>query len=405
MRTPDAVTSDSPLWLVRPELRSYAGYSSARIESACDEPQPGQVWLNANESAWENPADPGGHVRRYPDPQPARLRTALAELYGCEPAQLLACRGSDEAIDLLVRALCRPGGDAITITPPTFGMYAVSAHLNATRVIEVPQRESSDRGNFLTADLTAVGDATLAGGARVVFVASPGNPSGALLPLDDIRELAQRLSGQALLVVDEAYLEFADASSAATLVRDIPNIAVLRTLSKAHALAGARIGAVIARSDLIAVLQRCQAPYPLPGPSVDLACAALETDSLARTEGQVAQAVAGRERLTGLLQACAGVTCVYSSSANFVLARFFEPQEALSRLLTAGIVVRDMRDKPFLGDALRISVGSPADLDRVERVLAELPAVKPGPVTSTPLSDRAGATPHTAIDSATKKAN
>ncbi|WP_111720686.1 histidinol-phosphate transaminase [Homoserinimonas sp. OAct 916] len=369
----------SPLDLVRPDLKGFTGYSSARLETPADASdevpaesgQPERLWLNANESAWDNPADDAGAARRYPEPQPDRLRRALAELYDCSSAELLACRGSDEAIDLLVRALCAPGGDAIVITPPTFGMYTVSARLNGTRVLEVPQLDEADG---LRVDLDAVRRVTLAERARVVFLASPGNPSGASIPLDRVRELALALAGQALVVVDEAYGEFAIEASAVTLLADVPNVAVLRTMSKAHALAGARIGAVIARPELIAVLGRCQAPYPLPVCSVNLACAALEADSVQRTRAAVREAVAGRARLADLLEASPGVSRVYRSDANFVLARFVDAEWALQRFEDQAIVVRDMRDKPGLTDALRISVGTGDALNRVAAVLADLPA-------------------------------
>ncbi|HEY1138650.1 MAG TPA: aminotransferase class I/II-fold pyridoxal phosphate-dependent enzyme, partial [Lysobacter sp.] len=123
----------SVLDLVRSDLRGFAGYSSARTESL-----QGDIWLNANESAWANPADGSGSSRRYPDPQPQELRERLAQLYGCDASQLLIGRGSDEAIDLLVRALCEPGRDAVVVTPPVFGMYAVCARLQNAVCIDVP---------------------------------------------------------------------------------------------------------------------------------------------------------------------------------------------------------------------------------------------------------------------------
>lgn len=342
---------NSPLDLVREDLRDFSGYRSARSDHF-----EGRVWLNANESPWPNPADPAAAVRRYPDPQPASLRTVLAGLYGCEPAQLLAGRGSDEGIDLLVRAVCHPGGDAVVITPPTFGMYAVSARLHGTRAIDVPLID--DEGGF-SCDFEAVAAAADAQAAKLVFLCSPGNPSGTLLPLDEISNLARRLEGCALVVVDEAYIEFAMAPSAVSLLATQKNIVVLRTLSKAHALAAARIGSVIADAALIAVLQRCQAPYPLPAPCVELACRALTAAARAATEAHLVTVLRERDTLAGALQAAPGVSCVYPSRANFVLARFDQPQAVFERLLDAGIVVRDMRMAPGLGDALRISIGTP----------------------------------------------
>ena len=351
----------SPLALVREDLRDFAGYRSARTEKL-----DGRIWLNANESPWPNDADAAGTLRRYPDPQPQALRQTLSGLYGCAPEQLLAGRGSDEGIDLLVRAVCRPGGDAIVVTTPTFGMYAVSARLHGTRVIDVPLRE---RDGAWQCDFRAVTDAAIAQGARLVFLCSPGNPSGALLPLEQIASLARTLDGRALVVVDEAYLEYADGPSAIGLLDQHRNIVVLRTLSKAHALAAARIGSVIADAELIEVLCRCQAPYPLPTGCVEHALHALAPDAAAITRDRVETVRAQRDALLERLRWLPGVRRVYASQANFVLVRFDDAQTAFDRLLAAGVVVRDMRTAPQLADALRISLGTPEQNAAVLRVL------------------------------------
>ena len=349
------------LGLVRPDLSDFAGYRSARSETLR-----GDVWLNANESAWANPADGEGRSRRYPDPQPPALRARLAQLYDVATAQLLVGRGSDEAIDLLVRALCVPGQDAIVVTPPVFGMYAVCARLQGARIVEVPL---VDGEVGFTADLEAIADAALAQDAKLVFLCSPSNPVGSAIPLDDIAALARALYGRALVVVDEAYGEFADGDSATTLLRDQVNIAVLRTLSKAHALAAARIGVVIGDADLIAVLQRCQAPYPVPTPCADLALEGLSDAALAQTRERVALVRSERSRLQAALGRTAGVRRVYASQGNYLLARFDDADRAFHALLAAGVVVRDQRAAPQLGDALRITIGSPAQNDRVIEAL------------------------------------
>ncbi|MBA3486501.1 MAG: histidinol-phosphate transaminase [Lysobacter sp.] len=354
-------TAIDPLTLVREDLRDFAGYRSARSDQL-----QGDVWLNANESPWPSPADADGAVRRYPDPQPAALRGALAALYGCRPQQLLAGRGSDEGIDLLVRAVCRPGQDAIVVTPPTFGMYAVSARLHGVRVVEAPLLDEHSGWNCDFEQLADIAQSTT---ARLVFVCSPGNPSGTLMPLERISALARSLEGQALVVVDEAYIEFADGGSAVSLMDAQANVVVLRTLSKAHALAAARIGSVIAHESLIAVLQRCQAPYPLPGPCVRLACEALTASALAITHARVDLLRHERDRLLRSLHDAPGVIRVYPSQANFLLVRFDRAQAVFDRLLGAGVVVRDLRASPRLGDALRISIGS---ADQNESVMALL---------------------------------
>ncbi|HDS0923066.1 TPA: histidinol-phosphate transaminase [Stenotrophomonas maltophilia] len=356
------MSAGTVLDLVRSDLRAFAGYSSARSSALV-----GEVWLNANESAWTNPADAQGIARRYPEPQPEALRTRLAALYGCSPDQLLIGRGSDEAIDLLVRALCEPGRDGVLVTPPVFGMYAVCARLQNAPLLEVPLR---DVGTALEADIDAIIAAALAGNAKLVFLCTPSNPAGSTISLDDIERVARALQGRALVVVDEAYGEYAEQASATSLLAHRDNVAVLRTLSKAHALAAARIGSLIAAPALIQTLRRCQAPYPVPAPCTALALAALEPAALEITASRVAQVKTERTRLAAALQQAPGVVRVYPSQGNYLLVRFSDAQAAFDALLAAGVVVRDQRTAPQLHDALRITIGSPEENDRVLQVLS-----------------------------------
>ena len=335
--------------LLRADLRTFSGYRSARSEAA-----QGRVWLNANESAWSNLADPDAACRRYPDPQPAALVSALAAMYGVDADEVLVGRGSDEGIDLLVRTFCMPGQGRVVIAPPVFGMYAVCARLHGVGVVEVPLVEGSDG---FAPDLDAMGDAALCEGATVLFLCSPGNPTGDSIALTELAVLATRLQGRCLVVVDEAYGEFADTPSAATLLDAHDNIVVLRTLSKAHALAGARVGCVLAPPELVALLRRCQAPYPIPRAGMEIAVMALAPAALTATRGHVETIRAARESMAATLAALPGVRHVYPSQANFLLVRFDDPAGVLDRLLAAGIVVRDMRAMPGLGDALRITLG------------------------------------------------
>lgn len=356
--------SASVLDLVRPELRGFSGYGSARRSGIS-----GSIWLNANESAKANPADLSAGSQRYPAPQPEPLRHALARLYQTRADRLLIGRGSDEAIDLLVRALCRPGQDAVVISSPVFGMYAVSARLQGAPLIDVPLIESRDG---FALDIPALIEAAGHSRAHVVFICSPGNPTGHAVALDDVALLASRLEGRAVVVVDEAYVEYSQQASALTLLDAHPNLAVLRTLSKAHALAGARIGSLIADPSLIAILRNCQAPYPLPAPCVELALAALEPSVLAHTQNQVSEARRERERLFAALSALSGVRRVYRSQGNFLLVRFAHAERAFQRLLAAGVVVRDQRAAPQLHDALRISIGTREENNAVIAALSTL---------------------------------
>lgn len=347
----------SVLDLARPEIRAMQPYSSARMEASG-----GRILLNANESAWAPVGDAGQGCNRYPDPQPAALIEALAELYGVHHDQLLVGRGSDEAIDLLVRAFCRAGQDAIAIQPPTFGMYAVCARIQNAGVIEVP----------LAANFTLDVDAVLAAitpAVKLVFVCTPNNPTGQPIPHEDIERLAQALRSRAVLVVDEAYLEFADADSVSGLIDRYDNLAVLRTLSKAWALAGARIGSLLANSEVIALLRRIMPPYPLPLPCVAAALEGLSAQGRASAFEHIRVVRAERARMAAALATLPGVREVLPSQANFLAVRFDDAGGVYQRLLADGIVVRDVRRYPNLGDALRITIGTPVENDLVMAVL------------------------------------
>nr|WP_281496979.1 histidinol-phosphate transaminase [Ornithinimicrobium sp. F0845] len=370
--------------LIRADLRDFAGYSSARTS---DSGAPATIWLNANEAATASAVDPEGAQRRYPDPQPAPLVDALADAHGVAPDRVVVGRGSDECIDLLVRALCAPGSDdAVLQTSPTFGMYAVTARLHGVPVVDVPQR---DLGDLWEVDTEAVRVAAEEQGARVVFLASPGNPTGAVVPLDRVAELARALEERAVVVVDEAYQEFAAPPSATTLLDAHPNLVVLRTLSKAHGLAGVRIGVALAHPDLAVVLRRVQAPYPIPVPVAELAVSALAGSVRRSVEARVAETRVGRELLAEILAGDPRVTNVYASEANFLLVRGPGAESLLTDLRAHGIVVRDMGH--LLSDALRITVGAPHEIEAVRRALGAPGSVCPPDRSpgSTPLADRA----------------
>ena len=355
-----------PSELIRPDLRDFTGYSSARTSAPVTQ-TPAEIWLNANESGAANSADEQGSSRRYPDPQPADLVQAFAELCATSPDQIVVGRGSDEAIELLIRSLCRPGSqDGIVVCPPTFGMYAVGARLHGVPVIDVPQR---DDGRQFTVDLDAVAAQARAHRARVVFLASPGNPTGSLIPLDQIATLADSLADQAVIVVDEAYGEFAAQPSAVGLLEHHPTVVVLRTLSKAHALAGARIGIALAHPELAAVMRRVQAPYPLSVPAVELALTALQPAALKATEDRVEQILRTRQEMVHWLGSQPGIRTVYTSEANFLTVRCDDPDSLLDSLAGAGVVVRDLRAQPGLADALRITIGTPDQMKTVHTIL------------------------------------
>lgn len=356
----------SVLDLARPEIRTLQPYSSARMEAGG-----GQVMLNANESAWEPAGDAGLGCNRYPDPQPEALLQSLATLYGVRREQLAVGRGSDEAIDLLVRAFCTAGQDAILIQPPTFGMYAVSARIQNAAVIEVPLAAdfSLDVQGLLDAVTPAV---------KLVFLCTPNNPSGKSISRADIEHMAQSLAGRALLVVDEAYVEFSDQRSVADLIDRYDHLAVLRTLSKAWALAGARIGSLLASPDVIALIRRIMPPYPLPLPCVAAAMAELSPSGQTVARENISVVREQRAIMQGAFARSPLVREVLPSDANFLAVRFEDAGAVYQRLLQAGIVVRDIRRYPNLQDALRITIGTREENARVLTVLNETLLKKAG---------------------------
>ncbi len=353
----------SVLDLVRSDLRDFAGYASARRANVT-----GHVWLNANESPWPSPADAAGQsLNRYPEPQPLALRSRMASLYGVPEESLLITRGSDEGIDLLVRTFCRAGVDGVVTAPPTFGMYAVCARVQNAAVFPVALR---DGAAAFSLDEEALLAAVSNNPVKIVFLCSPANPTGQALPLAQVRALAAALQDRALLVIDEAYGEFSPIDSATTLLPEFDNIVVLRTLSKAYAMAGARVGCVMAVPALMALLRNLIAPYPVPAPCAALALAALEPEAVAMAERRLAISLSERQRIELELASLPGITKVYESAGNYLLVRFANAEAAFARLLAVGVVVRDMRAVAGLGDALRISIGSPAENDALLSALA-----------------------------------
>jgi histidinol-phosphate aminotransferase len=346
----------------RPELAAFKPYASARRSGF-----QARIRLDANESPWDVSDDGSGQIadlNRYPSPQPDDMRAGLATLYGVDADQLWLGRGSDEAIDLLVRAFCRPGRDNIVTFTPTFGMYRIGAQLQGAdfRTLGL----DADTGFDLDIErlLALTDDDT-----KIVIICSPNNPSGTLYH-EHVAPLAERLAGRALLLVDEAYIEFAGVDSAAALIGRHANLAVLRTLSKAHALAGARVGALIARPEIVDLVARIAAPYPLPTPSVLAALLALEERAITRMYTRVSRIVGERERVSAALSMLSDVRTVWPSAGNFVLVRFDDAAIAFNRLLGADILVRDFSAQPGLDHCLRITIGRPEDNDALLDALA-----------------------------------
>jgi histidinol-phosphate aminotransferase len=346
--------------LARPEIVELEAYDHAGWE-------PGITRLHANELPWRDPQDESvAGLNRYPEPQARGLVGRLAQLYQVAPEQLLICRGSDEAIDLLTRAFCAAQRDAVLVCPPTFEMYATAARIQGAPVVSVPLM--AERGFEL--DAQAVLSNYCLSQVKLVFLCSPNNPTGNLLDEEASRAVADGLEGRALVVVDEAYIEFSERKSLATHIATRPHLAVLRTLSKAHGLAGARLGALIADPEVIALLRKLIAPYAVPQVILEVVTELLSPHHLRMLPTRVRQIRKERSRLREKLAALAGVTAVLPSEANFLLARFADPASALARARAAQLLVRSLRGGTGLQDALRVTIGTPEENDRLLRAWA-----------------------------------
>jgi histidinol-phosphate aminotransferase len=352
----------SVLDLARPHLRGLKPYSSARSLAA-----EADVYLDANESPRVLYAASAG-MNRYPAPQPPALIREAARYYGAPPTSVLATRGADEGIDLLVRAFAAPGREEILIAPPTYGVYAVAARLNDCGVREVPL----DAARGFSLDVAAVLAAARAHPVKLVFVCQPNNPTANGFPLASIEALAAGLEGRAVLVVDEAYLEFSDLPSAVPLIARFPHIVVLKTLSKAWGLAGARCGFMLADASVVDLMQTVRAPYPISGAAAHAVTAVFNAAGEAAMRLSVGAILSERARLERELRRLSCVETVFPSEANFLLARLKGKDALFAALKTKGILIRDRGTEPGLAGCVRITVGLPEENDALLKILGGL---------------------------------
>ncbi|AGP43790.1 histidinol-phosphate transaminase [Serratia plymuthica] len=347
--------------LARANVRELTPYQSARRLGGN-----GDVWLNAN----EYPTAPEFQLtaqtfNRYPECQPALVIERYADYAGVNKEQVLVSRGADEGIELLIRAFCEPGKDAILFCPPTYGMYAVSAE-----TFGVERRTVAARQDWQL-DLPAIADSL--DNVKLIYVCSPNNPTGNLIDPDDLRTLLEMAKGKAIVAIDEAYIEFCPQASCAGWLKDYPHLAILRTLSKAFALAGLRCGFTLANEDLITLLLKVIAPYPLSTPVADIAAQALSTEGIRTMRQRVTEISANRSWLQRELENCACVEQVFTSDSNYLLARFTASSNVFKTLWDQGIILRDQNKQPGLSGCLRITIGTRDECRRVVDALSALP--------------------------------
>lgn len=333
--------------LARQQIQALTPYLSARRIGGS-----GDVWLNANESPFNNEYKTDfARLNRYSDCQPKAMIQAYANYAGVQPEQVLTSRGADEGIELLIRAFCEPNQDAILFCPPTYGMYAISAETFGVERKKVP----------LTADwqldLPSI-EANL-DRVKLVFVCSPNNPTGNLVKRADIIKLLEMTQDRAIVVMDEAYIDFCPEASTVDLLAQYPNLAILRTLSKAFALAGLRCGFTLANAELINVLLKVIAPYPVSVPVAEIAVQALSPAGLARAKYQVLDLGANRAYLQVGLSMVPGVQ-VFEGWGNYLLVKFPDGDALFKAAWEHGII---LRNSP-IENCVRISVGNREECEK-----------------------------------------
>ena len=340
----------SPLLaLARPDIVGIKAYSHAAW-------LPSLTRLHANEAPWRPAQDPtAAGLNRYPEPQPAALVERLASLYGVSPACLVVARGSDEAIDVLSRIYLRAGTDSILQCAPSFGMYKVAAHIQGAGVMEIPLE--SARGWALDPERLL---AAWRPNVKLVYLCSPNNPTGNSFSLEALEAVCSALDGKAIVVIDEAYIEWSIRPSLTSWLGRFSTIAILRTMSKAHALAGARIGALIAGPELIELARRIIPPYALAQPAIEVALAALDPAEVAATRRRIQALLKEREYLHARLLEAPLVEKIWPSDANFLLIDSRDPDAFLRSSMAGGTIVRDMRSNVALPHSFRITVGTRA---------------------------------------------
>ncbi|MBD2755233.1 histidinol-phosphate transaminase [Spirosoma validum] len=350
--------------LLRPHILSLTPYSSARDEYT------GKVgvFLDANENPLGSTTNAGDY-NRYPDPHQLAIKQKLAPIKGVRTEQIFLGNGSDEPIDLLVRATCTPGKDNILIMPPTYGMYEVSAAVNDVEIIKVP----------LTPDFQVDVDAVLAAiteQTKLIWLCSPNNPSGNLLHTDAIRTILEA-ADHSLVIVDEAYIDFADTPSWTTELDNYPNLVVLQTFSKAWGLAALRLGMCFASEELIQILNKIKPPYNISAPTQMLALEALTHE--AEKDEMVTKILADRQKLAQNLRSLPSVQVVHPSDANFLLVQFDDAKNVFEHLIERQVIVRDRSKVKLCDGCLRISVGTEPENERLLDVLRQM--------NNTPVSD------------------
>jgi histidinol-phosphate aminotransferase len=330
--------------LVRKNIQQLRPYASARHEFEGE----ASVYLDANENSWGSPVAEA--FNRYPDPLQWQLKFAIARVKGVPAENIFIGNGSDEVIDLALRIFCEPGRDNIIICPPTYGMYEVSADINAVEV-----RKALLTPDFQL-DLDTIMNLTDAQ-TRLIFICSPNNPTGNNMNRADIEWLLNNFNG--LVMVDEAYINYSRQKTCISELTTYPNLVVMQTLSKAWGLAALRLGLCFASLDIIDLFNKVKPPY-----NINKASAALGLEALANVDWvnqAIQDTVLARNALAARLLQYPFVEKVYPSDANFLLIKVTDANALYQHLVDGGIIVRNRSRDPGCANCLRITLGNTSE--------------------------------------------
>ncbi|MEX0994478.1 MAG: histidinol-phosphate transaminase [Balneolaceae bacterium] len=341
--------------LVRPNIRELTPYRSAREDFNKG------ILMDANENSFGSPIRSNLQLNRYPDPAQPQLREKIASFRQVQVDNVFVGVGSDEPIDLLIRIFCTPGEDSIVITPPTYGMYGVSAGINNVGVKKVMLDDEFQPDAKKILENTGENH-------KILFLCSPNNPTANNFDRTEILKLLELFEG--IVVVDEAYIDFSRQESMAELVQQYPNLVVLQTLSKSFGLAGIRLGIALANPVIIQYLMKIKAPYNVNKLTADTALKAF--DKLDFVNFNIDKIREERDILMEELSHAPTVETVYRSDANFILFRIKNAYEIYQKLTEKGVIIRYRGNEPGCENCLRVTVGLPDENDRFLQALKEL---------------------------------
>ncbi|HLC83001.1 MAG TPA: histidinol-phosphate transaminase [Bacteroidia bacterium] len=343
--------------ILRENIKKLVPYSSARDEYKGKK----GIFLDANENAFGSPVFYDGNVRlnRYPDPLQLAVKEKLGKIKGLPIENIFLGNGSDEAIDILFRAFCNPGKDNVIVCPPTYGMYEVSANINDVEVIKVPLLSETfqlDESNIFK----SINDKT-----KLIFICCPNNPTGNGVVLNTIKKILDNFKG--IVVIDEAYINFAGYRSLISELTNYPNLVILQTLSKAWGLAGLRVGMAFAAEQIIDVFNKIKPPYNINSVSQELVINALE--KVNEVNDWIKTIVLERERISFEIGKLTFVKKVYKSEANFILLKVENAQTLYYYLTQNQIVVRDRSKVILCENCLRITIGTKQENEKLMSIL------------------------------------